>query len=110
MQIEQEKKENLLILRLKGDIDINTSPDLKRSLDKMIGRKENNVVINLQEVNYIDSSGLATMVEILKNLRTHEGRLKLTNLTAKVKGLFEITKLDGLFDILTEEAAAMSSF
>ena len=52
----------------------------------------------------------ATLVEILKNLRSYGGKLKLTNLSAKVKGLFEITKLDKLFDIVPEEEDAVGTF
>ncbi|MBU1895219.1 MAG: STAS domain-containing protein, partial [Candidatus Omnitrophica bacterium] len=60
--------------------------------------------------DYIDSSGLATLVEILKSLNKQGGKLKLTNLSVKVKGLFEITKLTQLFDILDKEDEAINSF
>jgi anti-sigma B factor antagonist len=110
MQINFEEKSGVLIYRMTGDIDINTSPDVKKSFDKMISSKKGKVVINLKDVGYVDSSGLATLVEILKNLRSYGGKLKLTNLTGKVKGLFEITKLDKLFDIVPEEKDAVGSF
>ncbi|MFH1665597.1 MAG: STAS domain-containing protein [Candidatus Omnitrophota bacterium] len=110
MQINLEEKDGLSILRMNGDIDISTSPQLKKSFDKMLSGRDRKVVINLKDVHYVDSSGLATLVEIFKNLRVSGGKLKLTNLSAKVKGLFEITKLDKLFDILPEEKDAVDSF
>ncbi|MBD3426619.1 MAG: anti-sigma factor antagonist [Candidatus Omnitrophica bacterium] len=110
MQINHEDTGGISIFRIEGDIDINTSPDIKRSFDQVAAQKKNKIVINLKDVNYVDSSGLATLVEILKNLRAYGGKLKLTNLSSKVKGLFEITKLDKLFDIVDSEQDAVSSF
>jgi anti-sigma B factor antagonist len=110
MQINVEDKGGIAVYRMTGDIDINTSPDVKKSFDRTISAKKNKVVINLKDVGYVDSSGLATLVEILKNLRSYGGKLKLTNLSGKVKGLFEITKLDKLFDIVAEEKDALGAF
>jgi len=110
MQINVEQKNDISIYRVTGDVDINTSPEIKGSLDKAIQEKRNKIVINLKEVSYVDSSGLATFVEILKNLRVYGGKIKLTNLSPKVKGLFEITRLDKLFDIVDEEQDAINSF
>lgn len=110
MQIQMEEKNGIAVFELEGDIDINTSPEVKKSFDGIIKAKKNKLVINLQGVNYVDSSGLATLVEILKNLRSYGGKLKLINLSSKVKGLFEITKLDKLFDIRSDEEEALSSF
>ncbi|MFC1570424.1 STAS domain-containing protein [Candidatus Omnitrophota bacterium] len=110
MQINQEEKNGISIFRMSGDIDINTSPDFKKSFDAAVGAKKDKIVINLKEVSYVDSSGLATLVEILKNMRAYGGKLKLTNLSDKVRGLFEITKLDKLFDIVADEDSAVGSF
>jgi len=110
MQINREQKDDISIFRMTGDIDINSSPDVKKSFDEALGKDNEKVVINLKDVNYVDSSGLATLVEILKNLRGKGGKLKLTNLSDKVRGLFEITKLDKLFDIKDEEEEAVNSF
>lgn len=110
MQIKSEEKNGVSIFKMEGDIDINSSPDIKKSFDQVIKQKKNKLVINLEGVNYVDSSGLATLVEILKNLRSYGGKLKLTNLSPKVRGLFEITKLDKLFDIVGEEEEALTSF
>ncbi|MFH1395063.1 MAG: STAS domain-containing protein [Candidatus Omnitrophota bacterium] len=110
MDIRMEEKSGISILRMAGDIDINTAPALKDSLEAVIKNEKIYILIDLKGVDYIDSSGLATLVEILKNLNRHGGKLKLTNLSVKVKGLFEITKLTQLFDILDKEDEAMNSF
>jgi anti-sigma B factor antagonist len=110
MQINVKEKDGIVVFCVEGDIDINTSPTVKKSFDKVLKDKKPKVVISLKEVSYVDSSGLATLVEILKNLRSYGGKLKLTNLSSKVKGLFEITKLNKLFDIMEDEMNALSSF
>lgn len=110
MQIKMEDKNGISIYRMTGDIDINTSPEVKKSFDQVVKDKKDKVVIDLSDVGYVDSSGLATLVEILKNLRAYGGKLKLSSLSDKVRGLFEITKLDKLFDIVSSEEEATSSF
>ena len=107
MNIKQEEKNGILICYVSGEIDINTSPQFKKIFDKLIGAKKEKIVLNFKNVSYIDSSGLATLVEILKGLRSYGGKFKLSNLSTKVKNLFEITKLDTLFDIVPKEEEAV---
>ncbi|OGW75539.1 MAG: hypothetical protein A2Z72_00210 [Omnitrophica bacterium RBG_13_46_9] len=110
MHISQVEKNGILICYINGDIDINTAPQFKKVFDKLIHDKRSKLILNFKDVAYVDSSGLATLVEILKGLRVYGGRLKLSNLSTKVKNLFEITKLEKLFDITPEEGDAITSF
>jgi len=110
MAVKTEVKNGLTICRVDGEIDINSSPDIKKAFDKLLAKKEPKIVINFSQVTYVDSSGLATLVEILKNMRSYGGKMRLTNLSPKIKSLFEITKLEKLFDIVADEEKAVSSF
>jgi len=110
MQIKQIDKNGILVCYIHGEIDINTSPEMKKVFDKIIGTKRDKILLNLKDVSYVDSSGLATLVEVLKGMRAYGGKLKLSNLTTKVKSLFEITKLERLFDIALEEDDAAKTF
>ncbi len=110
MPVNIENKNGLTVCHIEGEIDINTSPGIKKSLDKLLQSKTPKIIVNLAKVSYVDSSGLATLVEILKNMRSYGGRLRLTNLSPKVKSLFEITKLEKLFEIMADEQEAMSNF
>ncbi len=110
MPVKTESKNNLIVCHIDGEIDINTSPDIKKAFEKLLSKKTPKIVVNFSKVGYVDSSGLATLVEVLKNMRTYGGRIRLTNLSAKIKSLFEITKLDKLFEIMSEEADAISTF
>ncbi len=110
MTVKTDTKSGLLVCQIEGDIDINSSPDIKKAFDKLISKRSPKIVVNLSGVSYVDSSGLATLVEILKNMRAYGGRIRLSNLSPRVKGLFEITKLDKLFEILQEEEEAVTTF
>jgi anti-sigma B factor antagonist len=68
------------------------------------------IVLNLAEVNYIDSSGLGTLVGSFTSVRKAGGDMKLAKLTEKVDNLMEITKLYTVFEIAENEAAAVKSF
>lgn len=106
MHIKQEDKNGILKCFISGDVDINTAVQLKKTFDRILSQKKDRIVLNFKDVTYIDSSGLATLVEIFKQLRSYGGKLKLTNLSTKIKNLFEITKLDKLFDILSDDEEA----
>lgn len=110
MAVKIDNKNGLTVCCIDGEIDINTSPDIKKAFDKLISKKTPKIIVNLSKVSYVDSSGLATLVEILKNMRVYGGRLRLTNLSPKIKSLFEITKLEKLFEIMSDEEEALSTF
>ena len=110
MQVHISKKDAISICKAEGEIDINTAPQFKKAFDALTREKEAKVIINMEKVDYIDSSGLATLVELLKNFRKSGTSLKLTNLAPKVKSLFEITKLEKLFDISEKEEDAVAAF
>ena len=110
MALKTEDKNGLIVCYVEGEIDINTAPDIKKHFEKILSRKAPKIVINFSKVTYVDSSGLATLVEILKGMRVYGGKMRLSNLSPKIKSLFEITKLEKLFEIMADEAQAMSDF
>lgn len=110
MQIKERKANGVAILELSGEIDINTSPEVRKAFDRLIKNEEKKILLNFDQVGYVDSSGLATMVEMLQRLKRYGGLLRLSNLSEKIKGLFEITKLDRLFSIFPVEEEALSDF
>ena len=110
MGIKIENKDGSVVCYMEGEIDINTAPDIKKNFEKILVKKAPKIVINFSKVTYVDSSGLATLVEILKLMRVYGGKLRLSNLSPKIKSLFEITKLEKLFDIMPDEEKALSDF
>ena len=105
MEVKWIQVEQIAVFQVNGEINISTSPDLKKHFEKQPSKK---VVVNLEKVSYIDSSGLATLVEMLKKTRSQGGALGLAGMSEKVKSLFEITKLDKLFSIFPTQEEAIS--
>lgn len=110
MQIKERNAGEVIILELSGEIDINTSPEVRQAFDQLIKQQKKKILLNFARVPYIDSSGLATLVEMLQRLKRLDGTLRISNLSEKVQGLFEITKLERLFSIFPAEEEALQDF
>jgi anti-sigma B factor antagonist len=108
MAVKTETRGELTICYIDGEIDIVRSPEMKKIFDKLTGKKTSKIVIELSKVTYVDSSGLATLVGILKNMRSYGGKMRLAAMSPKIKSLFEITKLDKLFEIMASEEEAVA--
>ncbi len=76
----------------------------------MISKKQTRVVLNLGEINYIDSSGIGELVSGFTTIKNSGGELKLLNLTKKVHDLLQITKLYTVFEVHNDEHSALDSF
>ena len=110
MKIAQKQNNDITIFNIDGDIDINSSPEMREAFEDIANAKTMKIVVNLSNVSYVDSSGLATLVEMLKKTRSYGAKLRLASLAPKVKSLFEITKLEQLFDIFDTEEEASANF
>lgn len=86
-------------LPLEGEIDLHRSPRVERSLASMIKRRPNHLVVDLSGVTFIDSSGIAVLIRALQNVQNYGGKLTLSGMNAKVRPIFEITRLDQVFVI-----------
>ncbi|MHB8881962.1 MAG: STAS domain-containing protein [Thermodesulfovibrionales bacterium] len=87
------------VLTINGEIDMDTSPELRASLLEFIHKRSPLLFIDFREVSYIDSSGIATFVEGLKGMMTYGGRLKLVGIPPKIGEIFSFAKLDKVFEI-----------
>jgi anti-sigma B factor antagonist len=102
------KEGDAVVAQIRGEIDLHNSPDLRRAiLDVLLAAKPTRLVLNLQQVPYMDSSAIAVLVESLQKLRKTGGKLCLTNLQPRVKGLLEIARLDSIFVLAADEAEAL---
>ena len=93
---------------VRGEIDLHTSPDLRGALLELLNKGPlKKLILNLAQVAYMDSSAIAVLVESLQKLRKTGGKLYLTQLQPRVKGLLEIARLDTIFVICADDAEAM---
>jgi anti-sigma B factor antagonist len=86
------------------------SSALRDALRDMINKNQKKILLNLGEVNYIDSSGIGELVSGFTTVTNSGGQLKLLNLNKRVKDLLQITKLYTVFDVHEDEAGAIRSF
>ena len=110
MDISSRVRGEVVILDISGEIDLYNAPEIKDIVNKLIEQKKYNVVINLKEVTYIDSSGIGALISSLSNLKKYHGGLKIINVFASVKKVFELTKLTSFFEIYDSEDEAVKAF
>ena len=97
------------VLALEGEIDLHRSPQLKQEISAIIDRRPACILVDLSRVSYMDSSGLAVLVETLQRLSGNGGKLGLFGLGQSVRHIFEIARLDQVFQIFPDESAARAA-
>jgi anti-sigma B factor antagonist len=107
MKIDSSEIGGATVIGLSGEIDMHTSPDLRKTLFALIKKKPAAIVVDFGEVTYIDSSGIATLVEGLKAMRTYKGKLKLVGINDHIMDIFKFAKLDMVFEIYGTVNAAL---
>ena len=110
MKIEVTKENNIVIVAVEGEIDVETSPQLRERFDKLLAEGEHNFVIDMGGVDFIDSSGLAAFVRLFKRVRVGEGDVKLCCIRPEILKIFELTRLNRVFDIFDTRAEAVKSY
>jgi anti-sigma B factor antagonist len=106
MELTEQTNEGIDMLLIKGDIDLHHSPQLRTLLRGKISSKCPALLVNFSEVNYIDSSGIATLVEYFQGCRNFSGKMALAALNPRVKSVFELVRLNEVFSIfITPEEA-----
>ena len=111
MDIAVREKEGVTILDLRGRLTVGgDSTALRERITALVASGVKNVILNLEKVDYIDSTGLGTMVICFTTFRKAGGALKLVNLDKRAIELLVLTKLATVFEIFTDEQDAVNSF
>jgi anti-sigma B factor antagonist len=103
------RKERQNILRLEGEIDLHISPEVAQSLRTLIAKEPKRVVVDLSRVTYLDSSGLAVLIEGMQNVQDYGGKFAVAGLQESVKHIFEIARLDQVFQIFPDVDSALAA-
>ncbi len=99
LTIRQDQRENTNIVYLAGEIDAYTAPKLRETLIPLAEQPGQNIIVDLSDVQYIDSTGLGIFIGALKATHAHEGTLTLTGMSERIQRLFSITGLDEVIAI-----------
>jgi anti-sigma B factor antagonist len=97
------------VLPLEGEIDLHVSPRVAGSLAALVEQKPARLVVDLSKVSYIDSSGLAVLIEGMQNVEGYGGKFMLAGLQENVRPIFEIARLDQVFIIFPHVDAALAA-
>ena len=111
MKANTRQVDGVMIVDLSGRITLGEgSVILRDTVRDLVGKGNKKILLNLGEVNYIDSSGIGELVSAFTTVRNQGGELKLLKLTKKVHDLLQITKLYTVFDVKDDETAAIKSY
>jgi len=103
MDIKVKKIENRVIIELDGSLDIYTSLDLKSALEEHVNAESFEVIIDMEGLNYIDSSGIGILIKALNYVQGLNGKLCVANLKPVIEKVFKVSGLTSYFEILSGE-------
>jgi len=107
--VPMPSKDRPNVLPLEGEIDLHVSPNLTAALNRMIDKKPKQLVVDLSRVTYIDSAGLAALIEGMQKIEAYGGKFALAGLQETVRSIFEIARLDQIFRISPDADAALAA-
>jgi len=111
MNLKTEKKNDVMVINVKEErLDAHNSGDLKSEMQKLFTEGNKNILVDLKDVRFIDSSGLGALVSGFKNAISHQGNLKLSSLQPQVKSMFELTRLHRVFEIFASTSEALDNY
>lgn len=110
MDISTRESGKVLIFDVKGDLDAKSASVLKERINEKISDGKSLILINLSDVPYMDSAGLGVLVSGLKNANRLSGDLRIWGLQEEVKSIFELTRLNKVFQIFEDESSAVTSY
>jgi len=97
--VDKKMQDNIWKISIEGDLDINTSNELKIGLNDLLDENEINMELDFEKLSYIDSTGLGVLIGILKRIKKNENMMVIKNPKKNVLKLFKITGLDKIFEL-----------
>lgn len=110
MQVRQKVKNDVVVCYLAGEVNIDTVSDLKKVFKELIEANHRKILLNFSDVEYMDSAGLASLIDLSKSLKNIQGIVFLCSLSPKLMSVFGITRLDKMFKIYETENEALQDF
>lgn len=110
MDIQVNKQKSVVVVAVSGDVDAQSAPQLDDCLSELVNQGEQCYVIDLSAVPFMDSSGLATLVKLFKRIRIGHGDVKLAGLRPEILKVFQLTRLNRVFDIFENQSEAVADF
>lgn len=109
MNINVRNKPNLRVIDIQGEVNFNTSAELLKQLTVALEGAVGTVAINLEGVKFMDSSGIATMLETMKLARAKELKFALIKMNENLRNIFVMSRLDQVFTIVDDQSVLENS-
>jgi anti-sigma B factor antagonist len=109
VQISERIEQDIPVVSITGDIDLESSPKLRGFLKPKSSAKTPRLLLDFSGVTYIDSSGLATLIEYFQAVQGFGGKLALASLSPRVKNVFEIVRLEQIFSLHPDIPTALAA-
>ena len=110
MRILEDKINQIGVLRLTGRLDAAAVKDLREHVNSVVKKNIKSIVMDMSEVEFIDSSGLGSLVSCLRMINREEGDIRLASLQDQIRALIELTRLHRVFQIFDDCESAITSF
>jgi anti-sigma B factor antagonist len=109
MEVETKQERQAAIIRAKGDIDLYTSPKLREAILEGVKKQLSPIVVNLTQVTYMDSSGVATLIEAFQLSKAYGGVVRLVGVNERVSEVFKLVRLQQVFKTCQTETEAIEN-
>lgn len=110
MNIETRELKHVSVVKISGRVDSATAPDLEQALQDLINTDRNQMVLDLQDTEYMSSAGLRVLVSTLKSAKKSGGDLKLAQLSPRVKEVLDLAGLTPVFNVHADLVEAVGAF
>ncbi len=110
MELKTREMNQCVVIYLSGRMDVHLASDVETQLNEIIKQSDkSSVILNLEDVEYMSSSGLRVFVSLMRVLKEKKRSLKLCNLSVAVRKVFEVVELMDMFDIYSSEEEAIAA-
>jgi anti-sigma B factor antagonist len=106
---EVQKDHGVVQVAAQGEITLDRSPQFHKALLDMLDPPPRHLIVDMSEVTHIDSAGVGTLVDVFRKVRANRGRMSLVGISSRVRGVFEVTRLDKFFQIFATADEALAS-
>lgn len=110
VRIEQEKKGDVLLLRIVGRLDALSSEITEKKIVSLITKGDHNVLLDFTEVDYLSSAGMRMLLAVFKHVRDHSGKLAICSVDDGVMDVLKMSGFDEVLHVFTTEAEALRCF
>jgi len=110
MELETSHFTSVNVLKISGSFDIYTAGEVRDWFGETISNSQANIVVDLSEVTFIDSTALATLVQGMKQAREMNGDIRISGLQEPVRMVLELTRLDSVFEIYPKQTDAVQAY